>query len=62
MYGHSGNTIGFTQYAAASSDGSRSMTISINLQRTHENEGQAAAVFTAFRTAALLAVCAALAG
>ena len=62
MYGHSGNTVGFTQYAAANSDGSRSMTISINLQRTHENEGQAAAVFTAFRKAALLAVCAALAG
>src|SRR5262245_19611887 len=62
MYGHSGNTFGFTQYAAASSDGSRSMTISINLQRTHENEGQAGAVFKAFRKAALLAVCAALAG
>jgi len=62
MYGHSGNTVGFTQYAAANSDGSRSMTISINLQRTHENEGQAAAVFTAFRNAALFAVCAARAG
>jgi D-alanyl-D-alanine carboxypeptidase len=62
MYGHSGNTAGFTQYAAASSDGSRSMTISINLQRTHQNQGQAAAVFAAFRKAALLAVCAALAG
>jgi D-alanyl-D-alanine carboxypeptidase len=62
MYGHSGNTLGFTQYAAASSDGSRSMTVSINLQRTHENEGQAGAVFKAFRKAALLAVCAALAG
>ena len=62
MYGHSGNTVGFTQYAAASSDGSRSMTISINLQRTHQNEGQAGAVFKAFRKAALLAVCAALAG
>lgn len=62
MYGHSGNTVGFTQYAAASSDGSRSMTISINLQRTHQNERQAGAVFTAFRKAALLAVCAALAG
>ena len=45
MYGHSGNTVGFTQYAAASSDGSRSMTISINLQRTHLNKGQAEAVF-----------------
>jgi len=62
MYGHSGNTVGFTQYAAASSDGSRSMTISINLQRTHENEGQAGAVFKALRKAALLTVCAALAG
>ena len=51
MYGHSG----FTQCAAANSDGSRSMTISMNLQRTHENEGQAAAVLTAFRKAALLA-------
>ncbi len=28
------------------------MTISINLQRTHENEGQAGAVLTAFRKAA----------
>src|SRR5262245_42852211 len=62
MYGHSGNTFGFTQYAAASSDGSRSMTISINLQRTQESEGQAGAVFKAFRKAAMLAVCAALAG
>ena len=62
MFGHSGNTVGFTQYAAASSDGSRSMTVSINLQRTHESEGQAGAVFRAFRRAALLAVCAALAG
>ena len=60
MYGHSGNTFGFTQYAAASPDGRRSMTISINLQRTHENEGQAGEVFKAFQKAALLAVCAAL--
>ena len=59
MYGHGGNTIGFTQYAAASSDGSRSMTISINLQRTHQSEGQAVA---AFRKAASPADCAALAG
>jgi D-alanyl-D-alanine carboxypeptidase len=62
MYGHSGNTFGFTQYAAASSDGSRSMTISINLQRTDHNEGQAAAVVKTFPKAALSAVCAALAG
>jgi D-alanyl-D-alanine carboxypeptidase len=61
MYGHSGNTFGFTQYAAASSDGSRSMTIS-NLQRTGHNEGQAAAVVKTFPKAALSAVCAALAG
>ena len=39
MYGHSGNTFGFTQYAAASSDGSRSMTISINLCRLPGSRG-----------------------
>ena len=61
VYGHTGNTFGFTQFAAASSDGSRSVTVSINLQRTQDSEGQAGAVFRALRRAELLAVCAALA-
>jgi D-alanyl-D-alanine carboxypeptidase len=61
VYGHTGNTLGFTQFAAASADGSRSVTVSINLQRTPRSEGQAGAVFRALRRAELLAVCAALA-
>jgi D-alanyl-D-alanine carboxypeptidase len=62
VYGHTGNTSGFTQFAAASGDGSRSATVAINLQRTQESEGQAGRVFRALRRAEQLAVCAALAG
>ncbi len=62
VYGHTGNTFGYTQFAAASSDGSRSVTVAINLQRTQETKGrQARAVFRALRQTELLAVCAALA-
>lgn len=61
VYGHTGNTVGFTQFMAASSDGSRSVTVSINLQRTQDSREQAGAVFKALRRAELLAVCAALA-
>lgn len=61
VYGHTGNTFGYTQFMAASSDGTRSVTVSINLQRTQDSRGQAGAVFRALRRADLLAVCAALA-
>ncbi len=61
LYGHTGNTFGFTQFAAASSDGRRSATVSINIQRTQADEDQARLVFRALRRAELLAVCAALA-
>jgi D-alanyl-D-alanine carboxypeptidase len=62
VYGHTGNTLGYTQFMAASSDGTRSVTVSINLQRTQDSEGQTASrVFRALRRAELLAVCAALA-
>jgi D-alanyl-D-alanine carboxypeptidase len=61
VYGHTGNTIGYTQLMAASADGSRSVTVSINLQRTQDSEGAAGRVFKALRRAELLAVCAALA-
>jgi len=61
VYGHTGNTFGYTQFMAASSDGTRSVTVSINLQRTQDNRGLAGAVFIALRRAELLAVCAALA-
>jgi D-alanyl-D-alanine carboxypeptidase len=61
VYGHTGNTFGFTQFAAASPTGSRSVTVSINLQRTQGSKGEAGAVFRALRRVELLAVCAALA-
>jgi D-alanyl-D-alanine carboxypeptidase len=61
VYGHTGNTFGFTQFAAASPNGSRSVTVSINLQRTQHSKGEAGAVFRALRQVELLAVCAALA-
>jgi D-alanyl-D-alanine carboxypeptidase len=62
VYGHTGNTFGFTQFIAASPDGKRSVTVSINLQRTETSKGQALAVFKALRRTEVLAVCAALAG
>lgn len=61
MYGHTGNTFGYTQFAAASDDGSRSATVAISLQRTQRNTGRDGRVFRALRRAELLAVCAATA-
>ncbi|MCW5890345.1 MAG: beta-lactamase family protein [bacterium] len=61
VYGHTGNTFGYTQFAAASADGNRSATMAITLQRTQESEGRGRKVFRALRRAELLAVCAALA-
>ncbi len=61
VYGHTGNTFGYTQFAAASSDGTRSVTVSMSLQRTQDNEGTANKVYRALRRTELLAVCAALA-
>ena len=60
MYGHTGNTFGYTQFAGASPDGQRSATVSITLQRTQDDEGQAAKVFDALRRTESAAVCAAL--
>jgi D-alanyl-D-alanine carboxypeptidase len=62
MYGHSGNTVGYTQLAAASPDGEHSITMSITLQRTHNSEGQDLRVFQALQRAELAAMCLALAG
>ena len=61
VYGHTGNTFGYTQFAAASRDGDRSVTVSINLQRTQNSPRNEHAVFLALRHAEQLAVCAALA-
>ncbi|MDX1378568.1 MAG: serine hydrolase domain-containing protein [Anaerolineales bacterium] len=61
VFGHTGNTSGFTQFAAATSDGRRSVTVSMSLQRTQTSRGQELAVFRALRVAETRAVCAALA-
>lgn len=59
VWGHTGNTLGYTQFAAASENGRRSVTVSINSQIT-QNVGSRRA-FRALREAEELAVCAALA-
>jgi D-alanyl-D-alanine carboxypeptidase len=59
VWGHTGNTPGYTQFMAASGNGRRSVTVSVNSQLTPEM-GEPG-VFEALRRAEELAVCAALA-
>jgi len=59
VYGHTGNTFGYTQFASASANGQRSAVVSINIQLT-QNSGDLAA-FKRLRHTNGLAVCAALA-
>jgi D-alanyl-D-alanine carboxypeptidase len=59
VWGHTGNIFGFTQFMAASPDGKRSATVSINAQITPPVGDPDA--FAAFRRAEVRAVCAALA-
>jgi D-alanyl-D-alanine carboxypeptidase len=62
VWGHTGNIPGgYTQFMAASPDGKRSATVSINSQLTPPSTGDQDA-FRALRRAEGLAVCAALAG
>jgi D-alanyl-D-alanine carboxypeptidase len=60
VWGHTGNTLGYTQFMAASPNGSRSVTVSINSQLAPPVGDPDA--FKALRRAEGLAVCAALAG
>ena len=59
VWGHTGNTPGYTQFMASSADGRRSVVVSINEQLTPKLG--APGVFDALRRAEGLAVCAALA-
>jgi D-alanyl-D-alanine carboxypeptidase len=59
VWGHTGNFFGYTQFMAASPNGRRSVTVSINAQNT-PTQGRPA-IFRALRRAEELAVCAALA-
>jgi len=56
VYGHTGSFPGYTQFAAATPNGRRSVTVSAN-EQLGPRDGEA---FTALRHADLLAVCAAL--
>lgn len=60
VYGHSGNTLGYTQYAFSTRDGSRSATVSINVQVTQHSKNQQARVFLGLRRVAQAAICQAL--
>jgi D-alanyl-D-alanine carboxypeptidase len=61
VYGHTGNFPGYTQFAAATLDGRRSVTVSINEQLNQNLTGEGLAVFNRLRAAEETAVCAALA-
>lgn len=58
VYGHTGNTPGYTQFAAASANGRRSVVVSVNSQITPTANPDR---FTELRQIYALAVCAALA-
>lgn len=62
VYGHTGNTVGFTQFAVATPDGERSATVAINLQRNDGSEGQDAKVFDALHRVEQAAICLLLEG
>ena len=62
VWGHTGNTPGYTQFMAASPNGRRSVTVSINSQLTLTPPVGDPDAFKALRRAEGLAVCAALAG
>jgi D-alanyl-D-alanine carboxypeptidase len=58
VYGHTGNTGGYTQFVSATADGSRSATVGISAQITQKGDKK---LFASLRAIFGLAVCAALA-
>ncbi|HEY5164904.1 MAG TPA: peptidase S12, partial [Acidimicrobiia bacterium] len=58
VYGHTGNTAGYTQFIAATRDGSRSATVSVNAQVNPRTDAK---LFPTLRRVFSTAVCAALA-
>jgi D-alanyl-D-alanine carboxypeptidase len=61
VYGHTGNFLGYTQFAASTPDGRRSVTVTADEQLNQDLTGQPLRVFQRLRAAELDAVCAALA-
>ena len=62
VYGHTGNIPGYTQFAAASPDGTRSTTVSMTLARNADGSPEELQVLGALRDAEEQAVCLALTG
>jgi D-alanyl-D-alanine carboxypeptidase len=60
VYGHTGNFPGYTQFLAATLDGTRSVTFSISEQLNEDMTGRQLKVFNALRRAEETAVCASL--
>jgi D-alanyl-D-alanine carboxypeptidase len=58
VYGHTGNTLGYTHFIAASRGGARSVSVGVNAQVTPDSSPDG---FPALRDIFRLAVCAALA-
>ncbi len=60
VYGHTGNTFGYTQFMAATRNGRRSVTVSVSEQITNRSTGPQLAAFKQLRQVETRAVCAAL--
>jgi D-alanyl-D-alanine carboxypeptidase len=60
VYGHTGNTPGYTQFTAATLDGARSVTVSATEQLNQDATGDQLAAFRRLRAIEQDAVCAAL--
>jgi len=62
VYGHTGNTFGYTQFMASSPDGTRSATVAINVQRSLSSPEPELPVLHALQEAEQAAICLALDG
>lgn len=62
VYGHTGNTSGYTQFMAASPDGTRSATVAITVQRNAEGPPEQLQVLHGLQQAEAAAICLALDG
>jgi len=60
VYGHTGNTLGYTQFMASTLNGRRSVTASVSEQITNGSEGNRLAAFKRLRQIETNAVCLAL--
>ncbi len=62
VYGHTGNTPGYTQFIAARPDGERSVTMTMTLARNADSDPAGLQVLHALQRAELAGVCLALGG